>query len=104
VKSGTVGTVSATDFAEYTATLNYNVTSGTKYWIVIYIADASANPLLVGYNTAGGYANGIFKTYDYNGFSYSWVTVTGDAYFKVNVVATPTVNFDLNISAKKYYK
>lgn len=64
--------------SEYTSLLNV---PSTTYWIVISTSTAdNSNRINLGFNTAGGYANGTLK---YNNTSDGWVEVTGDdLYFK----------------------
>ena len=73
-----VGEFEALFSSEYTSLVN---SPATTYWIVIEssTSDNSNHPNL-GFNTAGGYANGTLK---YNNTSDGWVEITGDdLYFK----------------------
>jgi hypothetical protein len=104
--SGTFGPVGGS-FAEYTANFNYAVTNGTLYWVVLDSLPTVGFSTYLGYNTAGGYAGGSFLKKEVTVVSpltFDYTAVTGDAYFRATIVTTPTVNFDLSIQAKKYYK
>ncbi len=73
-----VGEIEILFASEYASLLNV---PETTYWIVVETStsDNSNHPNL-GFNTAGGYANGTLK---YNNTSDGWVEITGDdLYFK----------------------
>lgn len=69
---GTPEVIFATEYA--------SLTQGTKYWIYITTStsDTSNHPNFA-YENTNVYANGLLK---YNNTTDSWVTVTGDLYFK----------------------
>jgi hypothetical protein len=107
VYTATPITLTNTSYQTTEIAVNYAITSGSTYWIVIEDPFVPGSfEIGIGYNTAGGYASGAIR-YQKSSTTPTWESAgysSADMMFYVYTQPTVTAPFNVEIRSRKLYK